>query len=100
MAVKPAGQGHYEEMERLYCVRQSTHRLSLILFDNNIIWLVRIFAPYGQCLARRLPDIQTVTTEIAAWVDDRNQKTQPADWRFTTEEARIKLKRLYPKLSN
>ena len=53
-----------------------------------------------QCLARRLPDIQTVTTEIAAWVDDRNQKTQPADWRFTTEDARIKLKRLYPKLSN
>ena len=38
MAVKPAGQVHYEEMERLYCVRHSTYRLSLILFDNNIIW--------------------------------------------------------------
>jgi len=53
-----------------------------------------------QCLARRLPDRQTVTIEIAAWVKDRNQKTWPADWRFTTEDARIKLKRLYPKLSD
>ena len=53
-----------------------------------------------QCLARRLPDMQTVTTEIAVWVEDRNQKTWPADWRFTTEDARIKLKRLYPKLTD
>lgn len=53
-----------------------------------------------QCLARRLPDMQTVTTEIATWVKDRNQKTWPADWRFTTEDARIKLKRLYPKLTD
>ena len=48
----------------------------------------------------QLPDVQTVTTEIVAWMDDRNQKTWPADWRFTTEDARIKLKRLYPKLTN
>jgi hypothetical protein len=46
-AVEPAGQGDYKEMERLYCVRHSTNRLSLILFDNNIIRLVRIFAPYA-----------------------------------------------------
>ena len=44
--------------------------------------------------------MQTVTTEIATWVKDRNQKTWPADWRFTTEDARIKLKRLYPKLTD
>ena len=51
-----------------------------------------------QCLARRLPDMQTVTTEVGAWVAKRNQQTKPVDWRFTTEDARIKLKRLYPKL--
>ena len=53
-----------------------------------------------QCLARRLPYRQTVTTEIAAWVNDRNQNTWPADRRFTTENARIKLKRLYPNLTH
>ena len=53
-----------------------------------------------QCLARRLPDIPTVTTEITAWLRDRNRNSQPADWRFTTEDARIKLKRLYPNLSS
>ena len=47
LAVEPAGQGDYKEMERLYCIRHSTNRSSLILFDNNIIRLVRIFAPYG-----------------------------------------------------
>jgi hypothetical protein len=51
-----------------------------------------------QCLARRLPDLKTVREEITAWTDDRNQQTKPADWRFTAEDARIKLKRLYPNL--
>ena len=51
-----------------------------------------------QCLARRLPDRNTVARETAAWVDARNQMKKPVDWRFTTEDARIKLKRLYPKL--
>lgn len=53
-----------------------------------------------QCLDRRLPDIETVTTEVQAWTKRRNQSDKPVDWRFTTEDARIKLKRLYPKLSD
>ena len=53
-----------------------------------------------QCLARRLPDRETVTHEIAAWTKDRNQNTTSVDWRFSTEDARIKLKRLYPKILN
>lgn len=52
-----------------------------------------------QCLARRLPDIDTVTREVQAWTKRRNQAAKPADWRFTTKDARIKLKRLYPHLS-
>lgn len=52
-----------------------------------------------QCLARRLPDSETVTAEVGAWEDQRNQRSKPADWRFTTEDARIKLKHLYPKIS-
>ena len=53
-----------------------------------------------QCLARRLPDLQTVTTEMGAWVARRNQQSTPVDWRFTIANARIKLKRLYPVLSD
>lgn len=49
-----------------------------------------------QCLRSRMPDIDTVSKKVAAWVKDRNAKQVGIDWRFTTEDARIKLKRLYP----
>ena len=49
-----------------------------------------------QCLARRLPDIETLTSEVAAWESQRNQSESKVDWHFTTAEARVKLKRLYP----
>lgn len=49
-----------------------------------------------QCLRARLPDIQTVTAQVAAWEKERNQQQTSIDWRFTNQDARIKLKRLYP----
>ena len=49
-----------------------------------------------QCLKARMPDIETVTTEVAAWQRHRNAAPTTIDWRFTTDDARIKLKRLYP----
>lgn len=49
-----------------------------------------------QCLDRRIPDQATLTTEVAAWVIDRNADQTPVNWRFTTDDARIKLKHLYP----
>jgi len=52
----------------------------------------------GQCLKRRIEDMDTMKKEVAAWVKERNEATASIDWRFTTEDARIKLKRLYPKL--
>jgi transposase len=52
-----------------------------------------------QCLDRRLPDQQTLTTEVGAWQADRNTARATVDWRFTTEDARIKLKRLYPTIT-
>ena len=50
----------------------------------------------SQCLDRRIPDKQTLTDEIAAWESDRNQHHTKADWQFTTSDARITLKHLYP----
>ena len=49
-----------------------------------------------QCLERRMPDFPTLQTEVAAWQEPRNAAGEPVDWRFTTADARIKLKRLYP----
>jgi hypothetical protein len=49
-----------------------------------------------QCLRSRLPDIQTVIERVSAWERDRNQRQSSINWRFTNEDARIKLKRLYP----
>jgi hypothetical protein len=49
-----------------------------------------------QCLERRMPDFPTLQTEVAAWQEPRNTAGDPVDWRFTTADARIRLKRLYP----
>jgi uncharacterized small protein (DUF1192 family) len=51
-----------------------------------------------QCLSRRIPDKQTLTDEVAAWQAERNKKHARADWQFTTVDARVKLKRLYPSI--
>lgn len=50
----------------------------------------------SQCLDRRIPDRQTLENEVAAWLSDRNKNNSKTDWRFTTDDARIKLKHLYP----
>ena len=50
----------------------------------------------SQCLDRRIPDKDTLVREVTAWTHDRNVKQSTIDWRFTTPDARIKLKRLYP----
>ncbi len=49
-----------------------------------------------QCLDRRIPDKQILCDEIAAWEHDRNTNHTKADWQFSTKDARVKLKHLYP----
>lgn len=51
-----------------------------------------------QCLDRRIPDKQKLIDEVAAWQASRNQSHAKTNWQFTTADARIKLKRLYPAL--
>ena len=51
-----------------------------------------------QCLARRIPDQDALRRESKTWQDQRNQDTMKVDWRFTTADARIKLKSLYPSI--
>lgn len=51
-----------------------------------------------QCLDRRIPNINELNAHLTAWEKDRNNSTKHIDWHFTTEQARGKLKHLYPKL--
>lgn len=50
----------------------------------------------GQCLSRRIDNIDTMNKEASAWQNHRNNKMATINWQFTNNEARIKLKRLYP----
>ena len=52
----------------------------------------------GQCLDRRIADKQTLVEEVTAWETSRNKSRTKADWQFTTADARVKLKKLYPSL--
>ncbi len=49
-----------------------------------------------QCLDRRIDSLATLTHEVAAWQADQNASQRGVDWRFSTADARVKLKRLYP----
>ena len=52
-----------------------------------------------QCLNRRIADQCTLRHEANAWVEKRNSHSSPMNWRFTTEDARIKLRKLYPTIA-
>jgi len=59
---------------------------------------IELSALVRTCLDRRIPDQVTLLREAQAWADERNRKAVRVDWRFTTADARIKLKHLYPKI--
>ena len=50
-----------------------------------------------QCLCRRIPDLSILSRELNAWAATKNTILNPVDWQFSTDDARIKLKYLYPK---
>jgi hypothetical protein len=66
--------------------------LNIAEIELNVLW--------GQCLNRRINDIETVRKEAATWQDIRNNKNAKVNWRFTTADARVKLSRLYPTLNS
>ncbi len=54
----------------------------------------------NQCLDRRIPDKQSLQREVEAWEQKRNLDSRIINWQFTTADARIKLKRLYPSIQS
>lgn len=60
---------------------------------------IEIGVLFTQCLDRRIPDEGTLVREITAWEAPRNEQQATVDWRFSSSDARVKLKRLYPNIS-
>lgn len=80
--------------------RRILERLEIHHTPKHGSWLnmaeIEFSALTRQCLDRRLPDKATLVREVAAWETARNAAATTIDWRFTTADARSKLKHLYP----
>ena len=77
-------------------------RLELHFTPKHGSWLniseIELSVLKRQCLAGRIDCIEKMRKKVAAWNTDRNNRQTKVDWQFRTDDARIKLKRLYPKL--
>ncbi len=80
--------------------RRLANKLEIHHTPKHGSWLnmaeVELAVLSSQCLDRRIPDLGMLTAEVRAWEEARNRTATKIDWRFTTKDARIKLKRLYP----
>ena len=85
-----------EEAKRLW------DRFEFVFTPKHGSWLnmaeIELHVLNGQCLNRHIDTIEKVTTEVLAWQNHRNNKNAKINWQFTNDEARIKLKRLYPSI--
>ena len=114
---------HYPEAEKvcLVCDNLNTHRLGSLYTTlppeeaRRLVrrleihytpvhgsWLnmaeIELSVLTQQCLDRRIPSRQVLAREAKAWEMKRNEQQKNVDWQFTTADARIKLKRLYPRI--
>jgi len=80
--------------------RRLANKLEIHYTPKHASWLnmaeIELSVIKGQCLDRRTPDRDTLIREVGAWMHERNGEQSTIDWRFTTADSRIKLKRLYP----
>ena len=85
-----------EEAKRIW------DRFNFVYTPKHGSWLnmaeIELNVLNGQCLNRRIDNIETVKDEVKAWCESRNNMKAKINWQFTTKDARIKLKTLYPKL--
>ena len=116
---------HYQEAEKITLVMDNlnTHapgslyetfppdqakalwdRFEFVYTPKHGSWLnmaeIELNVLIGQCLNRRIDDIEIVRSESLAWREHRNNKGAKVNWQFTAKDARIKLIRLYPTLDS
>ncbi len=98
-----AGSSLYETFQPAEA-RRLIERLEMHFTPKHGSWLniaeIELRILINQCLNRRIPDKQTLEHEVNQWQKQRNFLEAKVDWRFATDDARIKLKRLYPTLLN
>ncbi len=84
--------------------RRLVERLEIHHTPKHGSWLniaeIELSALTRQCLDRRIPDRETLEQETSAWFIERNHLQKSVDWQFTTADARIRLKRLYPQIES
>lgn len=82
--------------------RRLVERFEFHYTPNHGSWLnmaeIELSALVRQCLDRRIPDKERLIQEVNAWQDQRNSEVVKVHWQFTTADARVKLKSLYPKI--
>jgi transposase len=87
-----------EEAKRLW------DRFEFVFTPKHGSWLnmaeIELHVLNGQCLNRHISTIDKVITEVKAWETHRNNKNAKINWQFTNNEARVKLKRLYPTIQS
>ena len=84
-----------------YEARRLIERFEFHYTPKHGSWLnmaeIELSALVRQCLDRRIPDKDSLIREVKAWEDQRNSEVVKVHWQFTTADARVKLKNLYPK---
>jgi hypothetical protein len=87
-----------EEAKRIW------DRFEFIYTPKHGSWLnmaeIELNVLMGQCLNRRIDNIDAMKQQVKAWQQDRNNKEAVINWQFTNDKARVKLKRLYPTISD
>ena len=121
--IKEIADDHYPQAETIYLIMDSfkTHspsalyeffepeeakrlwdRFRFIYTPKHGSWLnmaeIELRVLQGQCLNRRIDNMEEVQSEVEAWMNARNAQQPTINWQFTTKDARIKLKRLYPSI--
>jgi len=80
--------------------RRLARRIEMIHTPRNGSWLnvaeIELSVLSAQCLNRRIPRVEELKREVSAWQTQRNESGAKVIWKFTTEDARVKLKHLYP----
>jgi hypothetical protein len=84
--------------------RRLTNRFEFHFTPKHGSWLnmaeIELSVMSRQCLNRRIPDQPMLAAEVQAWQDERNARVVKVNWQFTTADARIKLRHLYPKIQD
>lgn len=121
--IKELADKHYPQAETIYLVMDNlnTHspsalyevftpeeakrlwdRFRFVYTPKHGSWLnmaeIELRVLQGQCLSRRIDNMEEIQREVEAWMKIRNGKESTINWQFTTSDARIKLKRLYPSI--